>query len=548
MTGVDSVVKELAVRSVARVALLCPVLLLLVPSAPAAGRLRPIRGKLSADGYTVVALAANGKARVTRTGARTGRFALRPPAAQVTLQLRGRDGSYAGPIVVAVDGRRVIEGVRAGARLGKVKVRKRKGYARSAERLATKWLDAARWARARKRVPIGNGRNFGFVRSRPPRGGPPGDRDADGVPDLLDVAPSGRLVLGNLERAGAARVAQGGAPGMPGIYSNLGLTLEDTVNANAATLSTADIDAALVTNASLGLSFPQNDSTELDCGGDPGLSYCTTDGTGRWFYSGAPGTPPPAFPACCDPDGDGFGTLALSDGSDYFYLGPGATSDQIGTGDELIERVTQGGVETPFPLTLQFVFDTVPALVSYRDTAGNSATVSYPVDAGDPGTSGHGFPVSAPPGEPVVLTFTFWRPQRTPIPPDANGVGGDACVKADPPCEWIDIGRLVYAVPHIWRTAAFPQQVGAKDGCPQSAYSESDPNLGPASLPWATGFEDSAPDRAASAANTLTYTLDVTQCLASYGLSWEQGDELQFHFWSYALNGQAEPTAIFTRR
>ena len=533
-------------RSIARVALLCPVLLLLVPSAPAAGKLRPIRGKLSANGYDVVALAANGKARVTRAR----RFTLRPPAEKVTLQLRGRDGNYAGPIVVAVDGRRVIEGVRAGARLGEIEVRKRKGYARSARRLAAKWLDAARWARARKRVPIGNGRNVGFVRSRPPRAAPPGDRDADGVPDPLDVAPGGRLVLGDLDRAAAARAAQIGAPGMPGVHSNLSLRLEDTVNANAATLSTADIDAALATHASLGLSFPQNGSTELDCGDDPGLSYCTTGGTGHWFYSGAPGAPPPAFPGCCDPDSDGFGTLARSAGLDYFYLGPGARSDQIGTGDEFIERVTQGGVETQFPLALQFVFNTVPALVSYSDTAGNSATVAYPVDAGDPGTAGNGFPVSAPPGEHVELTFALWRPQRAPIPPDANGLGGDACLKDDPACEWIDIGRLFYAVPHILRTAVFPQSVGATDGCPQSAYSTTDPNLSPASLPFPMiGFEDSAPDRPASAANTLTYTLDVTECLASYGLTWEQDDELVFVFKANAIvNGQAEQFVAFTRQ
>src|SRR2546430_4201381 len=94
---------------------------------------------------------------------------------------------YAGPIVVGRGngGRRAIVGVKAGARLGRIQVRR--GYASVNTLLPKKWVDKRRWARARKGVPIANGRNFGRVPSNPPRAGPPGDLDEDGLPGVLDV-------------------------------------------------------------------------------------------------------------------------------------------------------------------------------------------------------------------------------------------------------------------------------------------------------------------------------------------------------------------------
>ena len=74
-----------------------------------------ISGNLTQRGYTVIALAQNGKAKTDR--APKGAFKLRPPAKKVTLHLRAPDGTYAGPIVVGTrkGGKRAIEGVYAGA-------------------------------------------------------------------------------------------------------------------------------------------------------------------------------------------------------------------------------------------------------------------------------------------------------------------------------------------------------------------------------------------------------------------------------------------------
>ena len=186
--------------------------------------------------------------------------------------------------------------------------------------------------------------------------------------------------------------------------------------------------------------------------------------------------------------------------------------------------------------SIEFIFATVPALVSYSDTAGNSATVSYPVAEGGPGAGPNPFPIAAGTDGHIVLTFTLWRPQRTPIPSEAG--------------EWIDIGGLAYAVPHIW-VSGFDllDQPGNLPGCPQSAYSTSDPNLTPITVAGGANLLDSASDQSANAANKITFTLDLTECLASRGFAVPNGD-LQFHFWATtppgsSFDAKTEQSAFF---
>jgi len=214
-----------------------------------------------------------------------------------------------------------------------------------------------------------------------------------------------------------------------------------------------------------------------------------------------------------------------------FFLSHGATSDQIRTGDVLIERVTTGGVESQTPATVQLVLGTVSALVSYRDTAGHSGNITYPVAAGPPGGPGtEGNPLQVAPGPDgnIVLTLKFWRPQRKPIPPEK--------------ATWVDIGGLTYV------TATNPGD-GVKD-CQPGAYSTTDASLTPGSIPFATGgggFRDLATDRPASPANTLTYSVNLTQCLAHYGLSFGPGEEKELLF--IASNGfdNAQQHVFFKR-
>ena len=53
--------------------------------------------------------------------------------------------------------------------------------------------------------------------------------------------------------------------------------------------------------------------------------------------------------------------------------------------------------------------------------------------------------------------------------------------------------------------------------CPQSSFSEDDPNLSPNAPIDGGGVTDLAPDQPANPANTLTYTLNLTNCMASQG-------------------------------
>ena len=114
-------------------------------SASAATKRQLITGKLSKPGYTVIALARNGRARVKR--APKGTFKLRPPADQVTLHLRASDGTYAGPVVVAGTWNLVKVAKkklrRAETKLKKAKARADKASGKKAIRKAKRKVSAA---------------------------------------------------------------------------------------------------------------------------------------------------------------------------------------------------------------------------------------------------------------------------------------------------------------------------------------------------------------------------------------------------------------------
>ena len=503
---------------------------LLVASAPA-GAAKRITGKLSKPGYTVMALAANGEADAARVP--RGKFRLKARATTVTLHLRARGGKYAGPIVVGKrrGGRRAIVGVHRGAKLGRISVRR--GFARAHPR--RRWLDTDRYARAKRGIPIG-ARRFGRVRSRKAHGGVPGDRDLDGIPNPLDIDDDGDRVLDNLDRSGRAGASQFHATGAfllgPSLYGGL----SQAANANIPGATDAQVEAALPTLGVLGIEILPGDSVELDCGtpqsrADPtlgGLVYCSPGGTGKVIDYGDPPSAWPSFPTpCCDSDGDGFGRLTpdptLPDRG--VFLHHGATSTQIGTGDVLIERVMAGATETQYLATLQYVFATMPGLVSYDDGQGHSATVSYPVANNGPGTHQNPFPVSPGPGGDVRVTFTFWRPQRRPIPPETGS--------------WIDVGGLNYR-------AEISGMDPGEFTCEQDAYSTSDPSLAPTDPtvePGGGGFRDLAANQQANPNNTLTFRLNLTQCLSSKGLSFPPGQPQDFNLAAVTPQLNANDTA-----
>lgn len=511
-----------------RIALIAACVLTLALIVPAFVQAKPakVSGKLSARGYTVIALAASGRAKTVR--AARGKFKLRPPTKNVTLQLRAPDGTYAGPIVVAEaeHGERAIVGIKAGAKLGRIEVNPADGYAELATRLPRKYINLERTSLAEQGTPLGAG-NLGRVRVST-GGSAPGDGDLDGVPNAVDVDDDGDVILDRFDpESGTAAVRAPAATPVVRAISLLDLDLPEAVNANAPGLTEEQIEAALPSAGrlllgSLGIETdPASDPpVELDCGDpDTGLIYCRGNGSTGTITSvsivppgGRPGDP---FPECCDPDEDGFGSLIWAaipgDGTDAHAvtLRHGATGDQIGAGDLLIARTERDGVNQAFIGTLAHLFETVPALASYTDEAGNTTTMSYPVAPGASGTRENPFaPTDGPDADTdVEVRLTFWRPQREALP--------------DEPGRWIDVGHNVYIADGrgpLENPSSF--QGGS---CPASAYSETDPNLTPAQAPDfplfyeqpVSGLEDSADDQPADPANTFTFTFNLNRCFGT---------------------------------
>ena len=504
-----------------------------------------ISGKLDRAGYTVLAVGYKGKVTSTHKQA----FKLRVTEKRVTLQLIGPRGKYAGPIVVGYVKGKAIVGVRAGAKLGRIQVLAAKGYALVSKKVNEKWLDSKRVALVKKRVPLGNGRNFGFVRSSRHNGasGNGGDTDFDGVPNILDSASSGSRVLNSLAPDTAAAgpppmgtllapyagVLEEPAPGPgpePGAgpaepqsrwMSQIFLDIPHTLNANAAGVTREQIDETLVANLNTKLlGVPQGNVVKLDC---HGLSYCTEGGTGQVVLNGAfssPGVGGPVsvtapWPSCCTAGGDGFGILrggateVVLSGNE-FSLDPHALSTKIGTGDLMTVLITKDGATTQQPVPLDFVFNTVPALQSYSDGVGNSATITYPATYSSVGTRGNPAPVSVGPDGHIKLQFTWWRPQR-------SGIAG-----AGEP-DFMDIGRLVYAFDMASQNLVPDAGIGGSSpACSAASVSTNNPSLTLREQPDSSGkpsggLRDDSADRAADSANTLSATLDVTQCVLDKG-------------------------------
>jgi len=524
-----------------------------------------VKGRLSAPGYTVVVLGFGGKAVVTTKQS----FSLRAPDSEFTLQLLNKRGVYAGPVVVAGSGSRVIMGLRRGVNVGLVKIYPTKGYARVEKPVAASFIVPARWAHAHGGVPIGNGRNFGFVRSKANgSSGPGGDLDHSGVPNVISVAPGGNLVLqslvpsgttqptfgpvGGSTRVGGRAIAKDSsttttlapANGSPGTQSSaptrspwmaqLFLPMDGTVNADAATITKDEIDSALSQNLNIKyLGVPQGDIVALNCNG---LTYCSPGGTGLAVLEGAGldtgqgNFGAVAFPEPTAANGYGqlrgpaapTGLLGEDNPGQEFSLDPHATSNQIGSGDVITALVTSAGTTVTTPTTLDFVFTTVPAIASYADSAGDSGTINYP-DTSSLGSANNPIRVAAGSNGDVVVTFTFWRPQRA-------GISG-----AGEPAE-MDIGHLAYTLDHAG--ANVPGQVTSNVGpqCSARSYSGLSSDLSLSTVP--SGGNSGAPlsglavdvsaDQPASASNTLSFTVDLTTCLADKGQSLVVGQATEF--------------------
>lgn len=530
-------------------------------AAPALAKTSYVSGRLSASGYTVVVVGYNGKASFSRNRS----FRLPARDSKVTIQLINKHGLYAGPVVFSSTATRAIVGIKAGTNLGSITVVASKGYAYLTRKPAAKSLDKGRWAYARKGVPIGNGKNLGLVLSKTKGSAAGAGQDPAhiGIPNEFNIALPGTRVLKSLAPSAkahravmAARNATSAAvcppppealppgctPGGPGNSSasasvspwssQLFLPIEQTVNADVAGITTAEIDATLQAKLDLLLTqVPAGNLVELNC---TGLSFCSQGGTGEAQMEGLPQTPGPQqsafgfyqltpFPSGSLDPATGFGELVGPNvphgllGTDpdgqEFNLDPRASSSQIGSGDVATELITNNGTSSQVPLTIGFVFNTVPALASYSDSAGDAGAITYP----DPsvGTNSHPIELAAGPSGDVVVTFTILRPQRAGV----SGAGEPA---------FMDIGHLGYTIgfgnggPSDGAGLHLVNTLGGS--CSTSSYSNPSPALtlgagagGFGPVQGTSWLVDSTGDTPASPANTLSFTVDLTRCLTDAG-------------------------------
>jgi len=330
-----------------------------------------------------------------------------------------------------------------------------------------------------------------------------GDGDKDGLHDVVDVDNDHDGVSDNYDSTSNDRVRVG-ADGLGFVvFSNLKIPLEESLNLFSTGLDSARIDTALTAYQTLAMGVagdPTNPAreTELDC---TGLSYCSAGGNGAAISSV---TAP--FPDSTDKDRDGLGTIRPGPTGD-FQLKTGATFAQIAAGDVLTQLITEPGTGrvTRVPGMLNFIFVSTPAIKTVTTALGVNQ-IDYAVTPPLGSTSNC---VAVPSTGPVNVTIEGFRPQR----PGVKAVGEGT---------WIDIGgsTITVDVPN----APFSSSPGPGN-CRASSYGTTDPNL--ALDPQ--GLVDRAPDRNASATNTYTFTINLTDCLAGNPggpLPWNSGEPL----------------------
>lgn len=447
---------------------------------------------------------------------------------------------------------KAVVGFKAPASVGTIIIVPSKGYGHLAHHLAAKHLDKSRWAYAKHGVPIGNGTNFGLVvsKTKGTANGPGLDPAHVGVPNEFDIAVPGTKVLSALAPATKRRInakpaaecppppqrtppgctttpppteSTEGTANLPGWLTSLNLTINLSVNEDAAGVTLDEIDSALQAHLQLGLLNVPASATlvELSC---YELFFCSQGGGGEAELGGSPSSGSLQqnvipFPADALDPATGLGELVgpkaptdlLSPAPnqlDGFTLFPHATSAQVGSGDVITENVTRGGTTIQTPTTLDFVFVTVPALSSYADTAGHSGAITYPEALAGPGsafgTATDPIKVAPGPSGDVVVTLTFFRPQRLGI----SGAG-------EP--QFMDIGHLNYTVSAAPMPSGGPTPGGSGE-CPGAAYTHVPP---PLTLTAGVGHHsaegvliDSAADQPASPANPLSVTVDLSKCSA----------------------------------
>jgi hypothetical protein len=508
-------------------------------------------------GYQVVAVQADGTAKKA-TISQLGTFTVKNvKVASATLQLVRADGSFFGPIVLKANGVKAYEYIRGSGTLRIGTVLLKGGYALVVRmpfgRVQTKPMFTAR---AVKGVPIGAGK-LGRVATGTPSGhrGPAGDLDLDGIINAFDIDDNGNLILDNVDRSGrgagqpvatltqAAPLVSAAAapredpapspspspspqptpqppgpqppgPQPPGpqpaqtnefrMFSNFKLGGSTFINVNIPGIG--DIDSLIARyvpeTVTLATQVIGGQSATLDGLGNVYLAPHLVNGVNYPQMNFSPATYT-----------GNLLNLVVGETRDA-QIKPGALPDQIGAGDSFLQMAADG---KSYPGTLNFVFNTAPALKSYRfDTDATATQIVYD-ESGAVVSGMTREAVIAVPSGATSITLTFWRPQRKAGPGETGNSGG-----------WIDIGGLRYEI-DLPNSARDPQTGTDLPGTHSAwgAYSNASANGVPvATTPNDEGVNDPAADAASNPANTMTFTLSLTKSFSGW-LSFGPGTEIR---------------------
>lgn len=330
-----------------------------------------------------------------------------------------------------------------------------------------------------------------------------GDLDGDGLADEFDVDDDGDSVLDPYD-SDSVPTENGFS-----IFTNLKVGIEKTINRNAVPSLTDDqINQIIANTQSMAIEVQTENSSgktaELNCGS---LTYCSTGGTGA--PSSNPGQ---SFPEDFDTDADGFGTMTKG-GTGDFQMITGATGDEIGSGDTLIQTITDdttSEVEETYITSLAFAFTSTPAIQSMilndGDASETTYTPSYPIPNGGTGTIQDPFLVQADIGGDVNLTITAYRPQR-------NGITGAG------EAEIMEVGNSLIVIDIPNGPSSGGGATSGPGGCPITSYSETDTDLSISGDTFvdAQGDFDGATETDGDANKTVTFTVNITDCLAKNG-------------------------------
>lgn len=498
--------------------------IILIPSISlAAASKYTLSGKVSgATGYRILLVQKNGTTKET-TLTRSGAFSFKKLTSGqlkgATLQLVDADGRYAGPVVLGRKGSKVSITFSGKAdsttdySLGQLVLKS--GYATLKKAPIAKIYEKAKvFAVGGK--PVGAGEmglaetiTTSALRIRAGEQNAGGDSDLDGIPNSFDADDDGDLILD---------ASDPDSEGLDVPYTALFFDFRRTLNSHVRDGLTEERVNGVVggeNTFSLTFFFSLPSDSPIDGGYvvcDDALSYCRKD-TPLAFYGGVTESTSefrnhPWSELLTSAGYPRMERISLSGGSNAIVasIQPRVDASAFRAGDVYRVALTQGSTEVSSKsLALTPYFVSVPALKEYN--AGNgTVSVDYssvtPESGSIPGVS---------PGSPIVLssegnlTFTFWRPQRAAIRSDESG--------------YYDWGNLHYGViaGDIQATCA-----GFYTGVSSDLTVDSTP-LGNGDSPLANQganlapYTDTVGDRAASSENTLTFTVNLKDCLARAG-------------------------------